>query len=71
MSRILVETDADRYLISLDKASFDREWLVRLVERLRVEELARQLDLDESVEELGEQIKADWWEKNKSRFIHE
>jgi hypothetical protein len=71
MSHIQVDTQADRYVISLDKALFDREWLVRLVERLRVEELARQLDLGEEVEALGEEIKADWWEKNKHRFIHE
>ena len=71
MSHIQLETQSDRYLISLDKASFDRQWLVRFVERLRIEELASQLDLSEDIEQLGEQIKADWWEKNKDRFIHE
>lgn len=71
MSHIQLETQPDKYLISLDKGSFNREWLVRFVERLRTEELANQLDLGEDVELLGEQIKVDWWEKNKDRFIHE
>ena len=71
MSHIQLETQPDKYLISLDRGLFNREWLVRFVERLRTEELANQLDLGEDVELLGEQIKVDWWEKNKDRFIHE
>ncbi|RYF74808.1 MAG: hypothetical protein EOO39_07965 [Cytophagaceae bacterium] len=71
MSHIQLETQSDKYLISLDKASFDREWLVRFVERIRIEELAGQLNLGKEVEDIGEQIKADWWEKNKGRFIND
>ena len=71
MTTIQVETQADKYLISIDKAAFDREWLVQLIEKLRTEELARQFNFDEDIEELGEQIKSDWWAKNKGRFIHE
>ena len=50
---------------------FDKEWLIKLLENLRVEELARKFDFDESIETLGEEIKADWWAKNKNRFINE
>ena len=71
MTHIRLETQADKYLISIDKATFDREWLVQLIEKLRIEELARQFDFGEDVEILGEQIKADWWARNKSRFINE
>jgi len=71
MTHIQLETKADKYLISIDKAAFDREWVVGLIEKLRTEELARQFDFGEDVEALGEQIKADWWIKNKARFIHE
>lgn len=71
MSHIQLETQSDKYLISLDKASFDREWLVRFVKRIRIEELAGQLNLGKEVEDIGEQIKADWWEKNKGRFIND
>ena len=71
MTHIQLETRDDKYLISIDKASFDREWIVQLIEKLRTEELARQFDFDEDIEAVGEQIKADWWAKNKARFIHE
>lgn len=71
MTGIQLNTQNDKYLISIDKSMFDKEWLVKLLENLRVEELARKFDFDESIETLGEEIKADWWEKNKKRFINE
>lgn len=71
MTSIHLESNQDRYTISIDKNAVDKAWMIKLIERLRMEELAQQLNFDESVEELGEQIKADWWAKNKSRFINE
>jgi len=71
MTGIQLNTQNDKYLISIDKSMFDKEWLVKLLENLRIEELARKFDFDESIETLGEEIKADWWEKNKKRFINE
>ena len=71
MTSIHLDTQDDKYLISLDKASFDKEWLMGLIERLRVEELARKFNFDEDSEQVGEDIKSDWWNKNKSRFINE
>lgn len=71
MTTIQLDTQPDKYLISLDRSVFDRQWLTQLIERLRVEELAAQFDFGEEVEALGEEIKAEWWAKNKSRFIHE
>ncbi|OIN58053.1 hypothetical protein [Arsenicibacter rosenii] len=71
MTSIHLESNQDRYTISIDKNAVDKAWMIKLIERLRMEELAHQLNFDESVEELGEQIKADWWAKNKSRFINE
>ena len=71
MTTIQLDTQPDKYLISIDRSAVDRQWLVQLIDRLRMEELAAQFDFGEDVEALGEQIKADWWAKNKSRFIHE
>jgi hypothetical protein len=71
MTSINLDTQNDRYLISIDKAVFDKEWLLKLLENLRIEELTQKFDFDEDVEDLGEEIKADWWAKNKQRFINE
>jgi len=39
---------------------FDKEWLVKLLESLRVEELVRKFNFDGSIETLEEKIKAHW-----------
>lgn len=56
-------------MISIDKDLVDKEFVLELVEKIRLESLVRKADFDEDVEEPGEEIKAVWWEKNKDRFI--
>jgi hypothetical protein len=56
MTTIQLDTQPDKYLISLDRSVFDRQWLVQLIERLQMEELAAQFDFGEEVETLGEGI---------------
>ena len=43
--------------------------LLKLLNQLRLESLAQHVDLDESVEDLGEEIKASWWQQNKERLL--
>jgi hypothetical protein len=69
MQAIDLQTNEDKFLISIDKNSVDKEFLLGLIEKIRLETLVRKADFDESVEDLGEEIKAVWWEKNKDRFI--
>ena len=71
MTSIQLEANTEKYLISVDKTAVDKEWVLQLIQRLRTEELARSFDFNENIEMLGEQIKADWWSKNKHRFINE
>lgn len=71
MTSIHLDTNSDKYVISIDKKALDKTWLIKLVEKLRVEELAQQFDFNEEIEEIEEQIKSDWWKKNKHRFIDE
>jgi hypothetical protein len=57
-------------LLSIDKSFIDKDSLVRLVENIRLEYLVHQTDLIESVEQVGEEIKENWWSKNKARYIN-
>jgi hypothetical protein len=69
MQVIDLQTTNDKFLISIDKNSIDKEFLLNLIEKIRLEYLVRKVDFDESIEDLGEEIKADWWQKNKDKFI--
>lgn len=70
MNAVTLETQDDRYLISIGRDYIDQEFLIKLVERIKLEHLVREAGFDESIEELGEKIKADWWQKNKDRLLN-
>ena len=69
MESIQVEDDNHQFLIRIDKNSIEKEALVELLHKIRIEDLSMRADLGEDVERLGEEIKADWWSKNKARWI--
>lgn len=69
MQAINVETTADRFLISIDKKLVSKEMLLTMLNQFRLEYLAQQVDFDESIEGLGEEIKASWWQQNKERIL--
>ena len=69
MQAINVETTADRFLVSIDKNLITKEMLLRLLNQLRLESLAQRVDFDESIEDLGEEIKDSWWQQNKEQLL--
>ena len=69
MRAIDLKNQKDRLLISLDKASFNEEFIHSILEKIRIEYLAQKVDFERSVEEIGEEIKGDWWKKNKAKFL--
>lgn len=69
MQSINVETTADQFLISIDRNLYTKEMLLRVLNQFRLESLAQQVDFDESIEDLGEEIKDSWWQQNKERLL--
>ena len=69
MARINIESTQDEYLIRIDKTLVDKTYVHQLLNLLQIEELAQRVDFDDSIIDLGEEIKTDWWKKNKARFI--
>lgn len=65
----LQSTD-DHFLISIDKSFIEKDFIMRLMNRIRIEYLAKKVDFDESIESLGEEIKENWWNKNKERLLN-
>jgi len=69
MKSITVDSSKDQYIISIDKDLVDRDVLFQFIENLRQEFLAQKVDFDIEIEQLSEEIKQEWWAKNKDRFI--
>lgn len=71
MNAIDIQNQPDRYIISIDKKAVSQEFMLELLERLQLEQLAKTVDFDDSILSLGEEINANWWQQNKQRFIRE
>ena len=71
MKAIDITSNRNRMNINLDMTKMDRQFVMDMIDRLKIHYLAKKVDFDEGIEELGESIKSDWWQKNKHRFIKE
>ena len=69
MNPIRIEDQNNQFLIRIDKDMVEKEVLVELLHRIRIEDLSKRADMSEDAEHLGEDIKADWWSANKERWI--
>lgn len=69
MKAISVETVGDEFVIKLNKNSIDEGFVIDLIGRLRREQLVKEVGFDSDIEALGEEIKKEWWQKNKARLL--
>ncbi len=67
---ITLQTVDNRFLISIDKDFIEQDFVFELMNYIRIEYLAKKVNFDESIEILAEEIKANWWDKNKSRLLN-
>ncbi len=58
----------NKIVIEFDVGKYDKN----LIDLLTMIEIANKSKAtDEEVDQLADEIKRDWWENNKKRFIHE
>ena len=58
-----------QYLIAIDRDLMDKEELLEVLRGLRLRFLVQKADFETEIEDVGEEILAEWWEKNQQRFI--
>ena len=67
---VAVETDGHEIRVSIPTDGMSPEAVSAFVKWLRVELIARRSRLtDEAAWQISEDIKSDWWARNKVRFI--
>jgi uncharacterized protein (UPF0335 family) len=71
MTGIALSANEQQFFLTIDKNVISREKLQQFLDRIRLEYLVEKADFDDSIEQLGEEIKADWWAKNKARLLGE
>ena len=70
MRAIKIETEGDEFVIRVKKNSFNETFVTELLRKLRMELLAKEVDFDPAIDTVGEEIKADWWQKNGERLLN-
>ena len=58
-------------ILRINKKGFSEDYLILLLKRLQVEELAQKSDYSLEILSLAEQINQEWWEKNQEDFLKE
>ncbi|NLA48650.1 MAG: hypothetical protein GX876_04210 [Bacteroidales bacterium] len=69
MSNLIIENKKDKMVLRLNKKGFDENYLISLVKRLQIEELAQKSGFTQEVLDLAEEIKQEWWLKNEDEFL--
>jgi hypothetical protein len=71
MENLVIENKKNQLILKLNKKGFNKEYLISLVKRLQVEELAQKSKFSSDILSIAEQINQEWWDKNKDNFLKE
>ena len=69
MENLIIENKGDQIILKLNRKGFDENYLISLVKRLQVENLAEKSKFKTDILSIAEQINKDWWELNGESFL--
>jgi hypothetical protein len=69
MQGIKVISDKKNLVIKVDKSLIDSESVIEMLNWFDTEQLARKVNFDMKILNIGKQIKKEWWEKNRKSFL--
>jgi hypothetical protein len=69
MQGFQVQHKEEDVIITINRKLINMNTLENILERLRVDYLAQQVDFNENILTLGNEIKRKWWEQNGKEFL--
>ena len=69
MEAVEIKKEQGRYTFSIDESQMDKLSLEKIVNRIWIQYLVEKAQFDKSILELGREMKADWWQKNKTEIL--
>jgi hypothetical protein len=69
MKNLTIENKGNQMVLRINKKGFDKNYLIALVKRLQIEELAQKADFDTDVLTVADEINQKWWDKNGEQFL--
>lgn len=69
MKNIIVENTSDQMILRINKKGFNQQYLIALIKRLQIEELAQKADFKSDIFKVAEEINVNWWKENGESFL--
>lgn len=69
MENLVFENKGDQMILKLNKKKFDDRYLVSLVKRLQIENLARKSEFKSDILNVADQINQEWWNREGEVFL--
>ena len=69
MKNLIIENTGNQMVLRINKEGFDEEYLISLVKRLQLEELAEKAAFNSGIMNVAGQINNDWWMENGETFL--
>ena len=69
MNGLNIEDTNKKLIISIDKETFSESVLLKVMKIARTEYLINKAGFTESLFQLDEEIKTDWWQHNKDEIL--
>ena len=69
MESTIIKNRKDQMILTLKKEGFDDEYLISLVKRLQIEELAQKSTFKNDILGLADMINDEWWNQHGDKFL--
>lgn len=69
MEGFSISSSGNQIVITIDRSLVDINFVNNLVARLRVEQLIKKANFVEEILNVADEIKKEWWEKNKKSYL--
>ena len=69
MENTVIQNKKDQMILTLKKKGFDDAYLISLVKRLQIEELAQKSKFKNDILGIADQINDEWWNQNCDKFL--
>ena len=69
MESAIIKNRKDQMILTLKKKGFDDAYLISLVKRLQIEELAQKSNFKNDILGFADEINDEWWNQHGDKFL--
>lgn len=69
MRNLTIATKGDKMILTLNRKGFDPNYIIALIKRLKLEELAQKSGYTDSMSAIAEDLNQQWWDENAESFL--